>query len=58
MQLVQFWPAGHMNIHGIRDALCRAKERKRALSKQKYKVKSLIILLMYTISTHKYNCTS
>lgn len=31
MQLAGFWPNGFMDNHGIKRAICRAKDRRRAL---------------------------
>lgn len=51
MQLAELWPAGYMDNLGIKDAVYRAKERKRANYKQKYKV--CFIVIFYIIIKYK-----
>lgn len=34
-ELAELWPKGHMDNHGIKRAICRAKERKKALHRRK-----------------------
>ena len=43
-QLAQLWPNGFMDNHGIKRAICRAKERRRALyTKHKVCVRHLVL---------------
>ncbi|KAL5776846.1 hypothetical protein ACOSP7_009772 [Xanthoceras sorbifolium] len=46
VELAGLWPKGHMDNHGIKRAICRAKERRRALysrHKEKMKKKKMLI---------------
>ncbi|KAI4387977.1 hypothetical protein MLD38_000357 [Melastoma candidum] len=61
-ELAELWPSGLMDSHGIKRAICRAKERRRALSgKYKHdeeKVKRKKTLLHRTEETAKIEGTS
>lgn len=48
MQLAGYWPNGFMDNHAIKRAICRAKDRRRALHARR-KVKKVLFISLFSL---------